>query len=217
MRGNGEAEAATKQPSGFSSPPDLERATADYFATRDDARVIEAGSGLFNRKAAKLEEAKVRREETARAWKVWEFELPGSPSNDEAVPMAPTGPPSGSLPPHFARRRSRPGGAGRADLEKRIATRDNARERAIDANKSRARARQDLVAAADELWAEVAHSRQVRAELAERMTPEEVAGADQARDALLNARHRQLARRQAHQAERDFGPRIDRCGPGLGF
>jgi hypothetical protein len=75
-------------------------------------------------------------------------------------------------------------------------------------------ARQGLVAAADELRAEVAHHRQVRAELVETMTPEEVVEADNARDALLDARQRQLAHRyqQVHQVQRDFGPRIDRGG-----
>jgi exodeoxyribonuclease V alpha subunit len=197
----------------------LDRATADYFAARDDARVVEAGPGLFNRKAARVQEAKALREETARAWNVWEFELPGSDWKNETVQNAAYWAVERVVAPavrHHGAEADREERAA-ADLEKRVITRDRDRERAIEANKSRAGARQDLVAAADELRATVAHSRQVRAELVETMTSEEVAEADQARDVLLDARQRQLARRQEQVRQRDLGHRIDRGGPGIGL
>jgi hypothetical protein len=57
------------------------------------------------------------------------------------------------------------------------------------------------VAAADELRATVAHSRQVRAELVATMTPEEVTEADEASDALLDDRQRQLDRGLGRQGD----------------
>jgi hypothetical protein len=197
----------------------LQRATADYFAARDDARVIEAGPGLLKQKAAKVEEAKARREETARTWNDYDYQLPGSTWGDEAVRNAAyltTERTLGHALFHHSTEAEREERVA-AYYEKMITTRAGDRERAITANKNMARQRDALIAVAEQARAEVAHNRQVRAELVKTMTPEEVAGADKARDTLLKARERHVVRRQARQVERDLGPSIEHGGPGIEY
>ena len=64
----------------------VDTAIADYFAARDDARIIAAGPGLLGRKAHQVEAAQARRDETARRWA--EPQLPGSAWTDQAVRQA---------------------------------------------------------------------------------------------------------------------------------
>jgi exodeoxyribonuclease V alpha subunit len=202
-------------------PELVEAATAEFFSARDDARIIAAGPGLLGRKAARVDQARARLAEVARRW--GDNQLPGPGWSDQGVEVS------------AARSANRITDAGvrfhqteagreeqaAATAERRVVGREQARALVVDTNRYRSAARQRLVAESDAARAWIAQRRAARAELAETMTPDQVADADKARDALLAelARQRQLARyrQQARQAATHTfgGPRLDRGGPGI--
>jgi len=203
-------------------PELVEAATAEFFSARDDARIVQAGPGRLGRKAARVDQARARRDETARRW--GDNQLPGPGWSDQGVEVS------------AARSANRVTDAGvryhqteagreeqaAATAERRIVGREQARALAVATNRYRSAARQRLVTESDAARAWIAQRRAARAELAETMTPDQVADADKARDALLKdqARQRQAARhqQQARQAAEHnwHAPRIDRGGPGIG-
>ena len=125
-------------------------AIADYFAARDDARIIDAGSGRLHRKASQVEAAHARREETA--WRWAEPQLPGSAWTDQAVqagrparrPTGPSVPPSLPTGPRPSREE-----ATAAGLDRRVTSRDHHQQTAIETNQHHARRRDALIAAVE--------------------------------------------------------------------
>ena len=205
----------------------VEAATAEFFCARDDARTIAAGPGRFGRKAARVEQAQARWDETARRWGHNQppayNQPPGSGWSDDAVRRAAEAAVERIVNTgvrHHSDQADREEQAA-AGADRRVVGRDRGQENAIATNERRAGQRRALEAATDAARASIAQRRAVRAERAETMTPDQVADADTARDALLadQARQRQLARhqQQARQAAEHnwHGPRIDRGGPGI--
>lgn len=170
------------------------------------------------------EEAQARRDETARRWN--EPQLPATGWTDNAVRSAAASAVERAVTPTVGRYRAEAARAEQAaaDADRRVDTRERSQQEATIINQWRAGKRQALQDFTDAARASIAQRRAVRAERAETMTPEELAVADAARDALVNdqARRRQLARRQqAAQTRRAaehelYAPRHDRGGPGLG-
>jgi len=127
----------------------------------------------------------------------------------------------------------RSGQAGQAEqiaegLDRQITSRDRDQQQAIAANETRDGQRQALVTAAEADRATIAQARQARAGRSETMTPEAIAAADVARDAMVDeqARHQQqLAQQQQLARQHDqarrladhhrLPPGIDRGGPGI--
>jgi hypothetical protein len=195
------------------------RASADYMAAREDARIIEAGPGRFGRKAAKVDEAWDHRSEVARRWS--DPQLPGSGWSDEAVRGRAAGAAErvvdAGIRPHRME-------AARADKvaeehDRAVVRRDHSRESAISVNKSNARNREVLLAKVERDRARIAEGRELRAQVVATIIPEEVSALDQTRDALLVAQERQ--RRMEEQLEASTANEryrsIERDGPGLGL
>ena len=205
----------------------VEAATAEFFCARDDARTIAAGPGRFGRKAARVEQAQARWDETARRWGHNQppayNQPPGSGWSDDAVRAGAAGSADQIVNTgvrHHSDQADREEQVA-AGLERRVVERDRDQESARTTNEWRAGERRALEAATEAARASIAERRAARAERAETMTPDQVADADGARDALLKdqARQRQLARhqQQARQAAEHnwHAPRIDRGGPGI--
>jgi len=195
-------------------------ATADYFSAREDSRIIEAGPGRFQHKAAKVEAARARRDEAARRWS--ETQLPGSLWNDDAVRGAASRAAGQILAPAVQHHDTDAERAERtaATRDAKAAARDAEHEAALTANERRSRQRAALIAGVERDRAAVAQSRERRDELVETMTPEEVATAEEGRDALLEDRARELSLAREHERSlRDYeelhAPTIDVGGPGI--
>lgn len=193
-------------------------AAAAYFAARDDARIIEAGPGRFGRKAAKVEAALARRQETARTWSGQE--LPGSHWSDVAVDHAARWATERTIGPpvDHQRRIAEREEQTAATHDRRIKRRDDEQQIGLQENEDRAMKRDALSAVTDRDRAAIAHARQVRAELVETMSPKQVTVADKSRDTYLSEQARQLKlARQQEQARQPHEHSRERGGPGLGL
>ena len=195
------------------------RASADYMAAREDARIIEAGSGRFGRKAAQVDEAREHRSEVGRRWS--DPQLPGSGWSDDAVlgraAAAAERVVDAGIRPHRVQ-------AARADKvaeehERAVARRDSDRESAIWMNKSNAKNRAILLAKVERDRATIAEGRELRAQVVATMSPQEVSAIDQERDALRVAqdRQRRLEEQQDAGMANERYRSIEREGPGLGL
>ena len=161
-----------------SLPELVQEATADYFRARDDARAVEAGPGRFGRKTAKVEAAQARWAEAAQRWD--DSQLPASGWPDNSVRVAAR---SAAERAVASTVRHHSTGAEREDhaaatLERRVSDRERDQQAAITTNKRHRAQREAVVAAAERDRARIAYYRQVRAERAEAMAPEEIARAD---------------------------------------
>ena len=200
----------------------VDSATAEFFAARDDARIIEAGPGLLGRKAHQVDAAQTRRDETARHWS--DPQPPGSRWTDNAVCHAAELAVDRIVGPAVATNRAE---ADREEhtatgLDRRVISRDRHQQMAVETNLHRARRRDALLAAIEVDRATISHHRHLRAQHVETMTPDQVAAADQARTAYLAEQARQarlvVQREQlrlAHQQAR-IPPPIER-GPSMGL
>jgi exodeoxyribonuclease V alpha subunit len=195
------------------------RASADYLAAREDARIIEAGPGRFGRKAAQVEEARDHRAEVARRWS--DPQLPGSRWTDDAVrgraAAAAERMVDADARPHRVQ-------AARADKvaeehERAVARRDSDRESAIWMNNSNAKNRAILLARVERDRAIITEARELRGQVASTMSPQEVRTLDQERDALRVAQERQrrLEEQQDAGMANERYRSIERDGPGLGL
>jgi exodeoxyribonuclease V alpha subunit len=195
------------------------RASADYMAAREDALIIEAGPGRFGRKAVQVDEARDHRAEVARRWS--DLQLPGSGWSDDAVRDR-----AASVAERMVDAEARPHRvqAARADKvaeehERAVARRDSDRESAIWMNNSNAKNRAILVAKVERDRATIAEARDLRAQVASTMSPEEVSAIDQERDVLRVAqdRQRRLEEQQDAGMANERYRSIERDGPGLGL
>jgi hypothetical protein len=199
----------------------VRRATADYLAARDDARVIAAGPGLLHRRASRLAAASAHRSEIAQRWR--EPRLPDAGLIDDAVVRRARDAVARRLDPpirqHLAEadkgeklcRRHR----GRDGLARAFARATVRFTREVDAY------REELIAKATRDRAALEDARAVREESSAEMAPEEVALAD-ARDALLDpsAAPRPPARHRAYfspEPEWVHPAHVERGVPELGM
>jgi len=195
------------------------RASADYIAAREDARIIEAGPGRFGRKAAQVDEARDHRAEVARRWS--DPQLPGSGWSDDVVRGRAAGAAKrvvdADARPHRVQATRADKLAEEHDLA--AARRDSDRESAIWMNKSNAKNRETLLARVERDRATIAEGRELRAQVASTMSPEEVRTLDQERDALRVAQERQrrLEEQQDAGMANERYRSIERDGPGLGL
>ena len=197
-----------------------ETATAEYFAARHDARIIDAGPGRLRRKAGQVAAALARRHETTQRWS--EPQLPGSAWTDQTVSRAASQAADRVTAPAIDRHRAE---AEREEatadrLDHQVTSRDRHQQTAIETNHSNAPRRDALIAAVETDRATIARHRQIRARRVETMTPDQVAAADQARTAYVAEQTRQhglVAHRaqidQTHEQAR-IPPPIER-GPSL--
>ena len=203
----------------------VDRAQADFYAAREDARTLAAGPGRLGRRADRVREAEHRRAETAERWRGYFNQLPGEHWPDEAVAQVATSAADARLAHQLRFCEAEIDKAAHAaqQAEARMAQRDVRREKALAHNEASVTRRQELEAAA-----EVAKTRLVeeRQRLVKGLAPEDVAALDAAWDtqrAALTQVHRSRERaRQAHQLD-PYGrtPRPGRGhgrdGPGLGL
>jgi exodeoxyribonuclease V alpha subunit len=207
-----------------SRPQLAETATVDYYQARDDARIIAAGPGRLGRRAAKVEAAEARRAATGRRW--GDSQLPNVDWPDRTVRYAAESAVERTVTPAVRRHNDQAAREEQTavDLDRQVTSRDREQAAARATNQRNIPKREAVIAATDRDLARIAHDRAVRAEQAETMTPEQIAGADHERDEVANiqARVRQTVQtgRQIGPArpapEHDFyGPRIGRDGPGL--
>lgn len=175
------------------------QAATDYFAARDDARTIEAGPGRFARKAAKVDQAEAHRRQVAERWD--EARLPGSTWSDDHVRRR-----AGEVAErivdsgvHNNTKRAEEQVKIAAALEQRIALRDYRQESARVTNGHRPGQRQALIEDTEQRRAINAEVRKTRVRHTEAMSPNDVVGADRARDQLVTT---ERFRRQSASADR---------------
>jgi hypothetical protein len=196
----------------------VEMATTDYFAAREDARVIETGPGRFARKAAKVDEARAHRSEVARRWS--DPHPPGSGWSDEGVRRGATGTAERILnaTTHPHRTQAEQAEKRAEDHDRRVTRRDRDHERATGLNKSNVESRAALVAKAERDRARIAQGRELRRQVVATMSPEEVSVLDDMREALLRteaALRDQMEEQLGASAGNERFRGIEREGPGL--
>ncbi len=176
------------------------RAIVDYLAARDDARIIDAGPGRFARKTGQVEASRTRRNETSRRWA--EPQMPGSQWTDQTIRSAALAAAERTLAPtlnsHMTEADRHEQAA--AALDQRIAGRDRDHQTAIRANQTDAAQHEQQVAAARAALDQATRNQQLRAQLVQAMTPEQVAACDTARTAWQTEQQRK-SREPAERAK----------------
>jgi exodeoxyribonuclease V alpha subunit len=168
-----------------------QQATVEFLAARDDARVIQAGPGRFGRKAGQVDAAQTRRAETARRWA--DPQLPGAQWTDETVRQSAQSAAERAVAPHVHRHLVE---ADRHDqvavvLDRKIAARDRDQQTAIRANQAAVAEHDQQVAKVTAEVDRATQSQDLRAQLVEAMTPDEVAACDAARETWRTEQDRQ--------------------------
>jgi len=205
----------------------LKAVTADYFQAREDARIVAAGPGRFERKAAMVQEAHERYAETARRWDA--RQLPGAQWSDDVVRQQASSDVDRIIDTNVRRYISLAMAEERTmgSHERAIDARNWEQEQARALDAQRAAARDALSKDTYDKAAKLAKVKAWRDEQVKTMTPEEVAAADEARDALLATQQQKCqkvaAQQQARQqeAERHYQPPpppgMEQAGPELGL
>jgi conjugative relaxase-like TrwC/TraI family protein len=198
----------------------IEQTRADYFAAREAAAVIETGPGRLHLRAGAVTEARTRLEEIESRWPG--RRLPDASSSDQMIRDAADRAARASVEPEV---RQHVAGAEQFEQEaRRIEQQMDQHGRAYDAKARRAVApvaeRVDVHDRAQAARDELAADWRQREELAETMTPEEIAEADRTRDTLLERqaaeRHEFLVRDQVRGIEHHLAPHIE-DGPAIDF
>lgn len=181
----------------------VEVAEDAYLMARDLAQVVDAGPGRFGRRAERVEQAKAERDEIAEQW--GEQQLPGSAWTDEQARWRGNHAANRIVDARvaeLARQAEREAGSARAVralVERREAQANQARGQNARSEAKLSEVRQTM---ADKLAAlDVLEAR--RAKLVAELPPEVVAGADEARTALLAQRHRQQQAEQEQEQEQE--------------
>ena len=184
----------------------IDKATAEFFAGRDAARMVEAGPGRFARKNGLVENARARWAETAQTWSPHPF--PAAGWDDETVRQAASTAATETVivaarPYQETAEREERTAAGH---EHRIAVRDHDQQQARETNQRIVEQHQALHDATDAGRAAIAGHWEVRAGRVEALTPEQLAAADHIREIYTaeQTRRRELIaqREQALQAAR---------------
>lgn len=190
-----------------------EQASVDYFGARDDGRIIEAGAGRLHLRTVAVAEAAARR--AAIVSHCDEQQLPRSGWSDDAVRDRAGAAVRRIVEPavrdhHVEAQRSV---EEAASFEAEITVREQRHDNALRANGR-------VVGARQALRDEVESDRAARVELIDRMSAEEVARADAARDARRNDHERVRSHGQDRGLESPElsrpSPHIVGGGPGLG-
>jgi exodeoxyribonuclease V alpha subunit len=164
-------------------------ARSDYFAARDAARIIEAGPGRLGRRADQLRAAEDFRSQAAERWD--DHQLPRSGWSDDSVQRSAANAVDRRLRPlvvHHEIERAHEEETA-AGLDRQVADRDAAQQRAQVLNATVAPRRQALIAEADREREVLAHDRAERDERTHDMTPEEIDAADADREDYLWTEH----------------------------
>ena len=182
----------------------IDKATAEFLAGRDAARVVEAGPGRFARRTALVEDARARWAEAARAWSPHPF--PGPAWDDQTVYQAAITAATETViaaarPYHDAAGREERTAAGH---EHRIDVRGHDQHQARETNEGIAGQHRMLLETAEAGRDTIAAHWEVRAGRVETLTPQQLAAADHARELYTaeQTRRRELTaqRQQALRA-----------------
>ena len=215
----------------------VEAARADFFVARGDAKTVEAGPGLFQLKTARVDAARARLADVARRWEA--DRLPTRTWSDTAVAATAAQAADRVVERQVRDRAHRADRADRAagDIDRNVAERDRAQHGARATNQARAAGRDEALARVGARRVALGALQATRDQDITAMTPREVAGADQDRQAVID-RGREQARQavlqrqaaeqervmerhtRAHDYHRSHGPHRpgpDREGPGLGM
>lgn len=147
------------------------RGAGEIYLARDDARTIQAGPGRFGRRAERVEQAQARRDETARRW--GDDQPPGAQWPDNAV-RSNAARSADRIVNTGVRHHTAEGDREEqtaAGLDRQVTSRDRDQEAARATNERNVPKREAVIASTERDRARIDHNRQVRAELAETMTP----------------------------------------------